>query len=175
MLNNNDFAQIILITKNKKKMKTLKKLSMLFLMSALCLGFVNCSDKNDNDPIDPERQPEVDYSKTIPGHWANTVSAETIGINYNGVGTIALQYMADNDWSVSAYGTYTLSGSILTANYTRVEVLDANWNPTTFYGFTDGKSRTVKYTIVSCDGKKLAIKDESGKTLNYEKYAEVKQ
>ena len=67
-----------------------------------------------------------------------------------------------------------MSGSQITINYTDVEVLDENWNPTTYHGFTDGKSRTVKYTIVSCDGKKLVMKDESGKILNYEKYAEAK-
>lgn len=120
----------------------------------------------------PQPQPQ-DLSRVIPGHWRNVASGETIGINYNGSGTIALQDLVDNDWGVTAYGTYTLSGSLLTANYTRVEVLDVNWNPTTYHGFTDGRSKVVKYTIVSCDGSKLVMKNESGVISTYNKYAGV--
>lgn len=147
---------------------------MLFLGMALSFTIVSCGDdENDSAPV-----AATDFSKVIPGHWANMASnettSETIGINYDGANTIALQDLVDNSWGVSAYGTYTLSGSKLTANFTRVEVLDSDWNPSTYHGFTDSKSKTVTYTIISCDGKKLVMKDESGKTLNYEKYAEVK-
>ena len=153
-------------------MKTLKMLSMLFFAAIFSLGFISCGDDDDNKNIQ-EPVTTTDFSKVIPGHWANTASSETIGINYNGTGTIALQDLVDNYWGVSAYGTYSLNGSQLTANYTRVEVIDANWEPTTYHGFTDSKSKTVVYTIVSCDGKKLVMKNESGQTLNYEKYKEV--
>ena len=160
-------------------MKTKTLLSTLVFVSAFCLGFSSCSKDDDNvqPPVenngDANNTVNTDFSKVLPAHWANTASSETIGFFHDG--TVALQDLVDNNWGVSlAKGTYTLSGSQITANFTSVEVLDVNWNPTTYHGFTDGQSRTVKYTIVSCDGKKLVMKDENGKTLNYEKYADAK-
>lgn len=158
-------------------MKTIKLLSMLFIASALCLGFACCGDDDDDNKLKEEIE-QTDYSKLIPGHWQNIAStssiSETLSINYNGVGTICLYDLVDNDWGVTARGTYTLNGSNLTATYTNVSVIDSDYEPTTYHGFTDGKSKTVKYTIESCDGKKMVLKDESGKTLTYEKYADVK-
>lgn len=163
-------------------MKTKTLLSTLFFVSAFCFGLTSCSKDDDNvqPPIVNNENTNktgetenTDFSKVLPAHWANTASPETIGFFHDG--SVVLQDLVDNNWGVSsAKGTYTLSGNLLTANFTRVEVLDVNWNPTTYHGFTDGKSRTVKYTIVSCDGKKLVMKDENGKTLNYEKYADAK-
>lgn len=160
-------------------MKTKTLLSTLFFVSAFCLVFFSCSKDDDNvqPPVENNENANntdnTDFSKVIPAHWANTASSETIGFSHDG--TVALQDLVDNSWGVTlAKGTYTLNGSQIIANFTSVEVLDADWNPTTYHGFTDGQSRTVKYTIVSCDGKKLVMKDASGKTLNYEKYAEAK-
>ena len=55
-----------------------------------------------------------------------------------------------------------------------ISSLDFNNEHSTYHGFTHGKTKTVKSTIVSCDGKKLMLKDENGKTHTYEKYQEVK-
>ena len=151
-------------------MKKIKLLSMLFVALTFVSGFVSC----DSDPDSVE----LDYTKVIPGHWANTASAddvlETLSINYKGAGTIAYCDLVDQDWGVMAYGTYILSGGMLTATYTDVTVYDSNYEHSTYHGFTHGKTKTVKSTIVSCDGKKLMLKDENGKTHTYEKYQEVK-
>ncbi len=154
-------------------MKTLKVMPLLFFATALCLSIVCCKDKKEDIIIDPP----VSLSEKLSGHWSNKASDNNvsviISINYNGPGTIALQDLVDDYWGVSAYGTYTLTDSKLTANYTKVEVLDADWNPTTYHGFTDGQNKTVTYFIKSCDEKKLVIQDESGKTIEYEKDGDV--
>ena len=100
----------------------------------------------------------------------------TLSINYKGEGTICFYDLinTDDQYGVMAYGLYTLVGNELTANYLDVDCKDANWEPFTYHGFSDGKSKTVVYTIQSCDGQKLVMKDESGKTLNYVKYGDVK-
>ena len=156
-------------------MKTLKFVSMLFIVSVLCCGFVSCSDDDSNDDNNPT---EINYASVIPGHWENTGVAdditETLSINYKGTGTIAFYDLVDNDWGIMAYGTYTLSENKLIVSYTDVTVLDSNYKATTYHGFTDGMNKTINYTIQSCDGKKLVLKDDSGKTLNYEKYADLK-
>ncbi len=159
-------------------MKTVKFLSMLFIASALSFGFTSCDDDDDDEPTPVE----TDYSSVIPGHWANSDVNEddytvTLSINYKGAGTICFYDLINTDddqYGVMAFGNYTLSGNKLTATYNDVQCKDANWNSYTYHGFSDGKSKTVVYTIQSCDGKKLVMKDDSGKTLNYEKYADVK-
>lgn len=151
---------------------------MLFIASALSFGFASCGDDDDDEPTPVE----TNYSSVIPGHWANTdVNAEdytvTLSINYKGAGTICFYDLINTDddqYGVMAFGNYTLSGNKLTATYNNVQCKDANWKSYTYHGFSDGKSKTVVYTIQSCDGKKLVMKDDSGKTLNYEKYADVK-
>ena len=162
-------------------MKTLKFLSMLFIASALSFGFASCGDNDDDEPT-PVTPVETNYSSLIPGHWANTDVNEndytvTLSINYKGAGTISFYDLINTDdvqYGVMAFGNYALNGNKLTANYNNVECKDAKWNPYTYHGFSDGKSKTVVYTIQSCDGKKLIMNDESGKTLNFEKYADVK-
>lgn len=161
-------------------MKTTKLFSMLFIVTVLGLGFASCSDDdNDNNNSTPV---ETNYSNLIPGHWANTdVNEEdytvTLSINYKGAGTICFYDLIntnDDQYGVMAFGSYILVGSKLTATYNDVQCKDAKWKSYTYHGFSDGKSKTVVYDIQSCDGKKLVMKDESGKTLNYEKYADVK-
>jgi len=184
-------------------MKTLKIMSMLFIISALCFGLTSCgpddepvkpidnpsnttntnTDNPSNDNTDnPSNTDNIDYSQVIPGHWKNTDVNEddyevTLSINYNGTGTICYYDLINDDYQygVMAWGTYSLSGKILTATFDRVEVRDAYYEPFTYHGFSDGKSKTVVYTIQSCDGKKLVIKDESGNTSNYEKYGDIEE
>lgn len=159
-------------------MKTLKLLSMLFIASALSFGFASCGD-DDDDNANPVGN---DYSSVIPGHWANTdvdddLYTVTLSINYKGAGTICFYDLINTDddqYGVMAFGNYTLSGSKLTATYNDVQCKDLDWKPYTYHGFSDGKSKTVVYTIQSCDGNKLVMKDDSGKTLNYEKTGNVK-
>ncbi len=69
-----------------------------------------------------------------------------------------------------------LSMSSLDFNYVGLSMLPMSvqyvYQHTGHLGY--GKTKTVKSTIVSCDGKKLMLKDENGKTHTYEKYQEVK-
>ena len=165
-------------------MKTLKFIAMLFIVSALSFGFASCGDDKDDEPtiVTPQAPVETDYSSLIPGHWANKDVDEeyytvTLSINYKGAGTIGFYDLindGDDQYGVMAFGSYTLVGSKLTATYNDVTCMDSHWESFTYHGFSDGKSKTVVYTIQSCDGKKLVLKDESGKTLNYEKYADIK-
>lgn len=157
-------------------MKTLKFLSMLFIALALGFSFTSCGS-DDDEPVD------TNFANLIPGHWANTdvdddLYQVTLSINYNGAGTIILEDLAnaadDDQYGVIAEGNYTLNGNKLTANYNKVLCKDENWEPYTYHGFSDGIAKTVVYTILACDGKKLVMKDESGNTLNYEKYGDIK-
>lgn len=149
-------------------MKKLKLLSLLFIASALNFAFTGCSKEEDNST--------TDYSVVIPGYWAADVSEseqKTLSFNSKGQGTIIFYDLVDNDWGIMAFGTYTLNENIITATYDRVSVDDENYKSTTWHGFTDGNAKTVKYTIVSCDGKNLVIKNENGETSNYEKYKDI--
>lgn len=157
-------------------MKTTKLLSMLFVFSALCFGLASCG-KEDDDIKPIGENPENDYSQIISGNWGyeEALSGDSwvymsISFNNKGAGSISFQDLVDQAWGVMANGTYTLSGSKITATYTDVTVFDSNFNYSSYHGFTHGKNKTVKYTIISCNGKKLALKDESGKTITYEKY-----
>ena len=148
---------------------------MLFVASALC--FTSCS-KNDDDEYTSD---ETNYSSIIPGHWINTVGNTddyivTLSINYNGAGTIMFYDLINTDddqYGVMASGNYTLNGSKLTATYDDVQCKDSNWKSFTYHGFSDGKTKTVVYTIQSYDGNKLVMNDNSGNTFVFEKYADV--
>ena len=143
---------------------------MLFIAAALCLGFASCSSDDDEEPTPAK----PGYANLISGHWANASNTETMSINYDGAGTI-FYALDQNDWSILAEGTYTLNEDKLSATYKDVFVMGPSFNSgNTYQGFTDGKSKSVTYTIQSCDGKKLVMKDDSGKTLNYEKTADIK-
>lgn len=118
----------------------------------------------------------TDYSKYLPGQWeyySEQLDGTPIWISFhfdkNGAGTIAFYDEVDQDWGITAYGTYTLKGNTISAYYNNVTVEDENYNHVTYHGFTHGKSKNVTYTILSCDSKKLNIKDDSGTTFNLEK------
>ncbi len=153
-------------------MKLYRFFSMLLMATIMCLGVVGCSDDDDNNTGGT-----INYSTLLPGHWENTNTSddiyETLGINYKGAGTISFYNLVDQEYGVMAYGTYTLNSNKIVAVYNDVKVETENGS-TTYMNFTNGKSKTVTYTIVSCDGKKLVLKDDSGRTLNYQKYADLK-
>lgn len=160
----------------KKQMKRLRFMQTLLIASVLCLGFSSCGD--DDETVTTV---DTDFSKLIRGHWANTDVDEdyyyvSLSIDYKGSGTISFYDLINDDdqYGVMAFGTYTLNGNKLTAIYNDVDCKDANYKSFTYHGFSDGKSRTIVYTIQSCDGNKLVLTDESGKNANYEKYADVK-
>lgn len=148
----------------------MKKIMLfLFIASLLGLGMTGCSKDDDNSAT-------TDYAALIRGHWSAVISdteLETISIDSQGSGSIVFYDLIHNDWGIMARGTYTLSGNTISATYSRVQVSDENYNSTTWHGFTDGKTMTVEYTIVSCDGKKLVLKKDNGETRDFEKYKDI--
>ncbi len=141
----------------------------LFIASLLGLGMTGCSKDDDNSAT-------ADYSALIRGHWAAVISdaeLETFAIDAHSAGTIIFYDTMYNDWGIHAFGSYTLSGNTISATYDRVSVYDENYNSTTWHGFTHGEATAVKYTIVSCDGKKLVLKKENGETRDFEKYKDI--
>ena len=163
-------------------MKTLKLISMLLITSVMCFAFTSCSDDDDEPTKSGENKENTDYSKLIPGFWENVDVDQdyypvTLTINYKGAGTISFYDLVnteDGQSGVMAFGTQSVSGNKVTAIFNEVSVKDENWNSITYHGFKDKTPKTVVYTIQSCDGKKLVIKDDSGKTYNYKKYKDVK-
>ena len=108
--------------------------------------------------------------------WLLIIIAMWLHFDNKGAGTLTFTDLVGCDWGVvAADGTYTLKDDVLTASYTDVTVWDSNYEKSTYHGFTSGKSKTVKYTIVSCDSKKLVMKNENGKSQTYTKYAELKK
>ena len=147
--------------------KILLNLLTVLIIANVSVAVVSCGDADG----------EIDYAVLIPGHWFDVDASEdayvTMSIDYKGAGTIYYNDLVYADWGVSASGTYTLRGNELTAIYTDVIVEDENYEPTTYHGFTDGKSRNVVYVIEFCDGDTLVMKDNDGNTINYEKYKDV--
>lgn len=145
-------------------MKTNKVTSSLFLGLMLSLGVTACNDEDINSS-------SADYSDLIPGSsWYVDVTdseQETLDFDYKGSGTVCFYDLVDNDWGIMAFGAYELNDNIITATYDDVSVVDEDYKSTSWHGFTDGKSKTVKYTIISCDGEKLVLKNGNGDTRTY--------
>lgn len=162
-------------------MKKFNFLSVLLVVSTLCLGFVSCSGDDDNDeptPVDVEN--DVDYSTIISAHWINIGLAsnleQTLSIDTKD-GSISMQDLVNDggvQWGALANGTFTLTSNVIKAVYNDVTVFNSNFDYGTYHGFTHSKTRSVTYTIQSCDGKRLVIKDDGGLTSTFEKYADMK-
>ena len=160
---------------------TMKKfLTFIFIASALSFGFISCSnDDDDNSPKNNEKQivDESDYSKVIAGFWENEKNEyETISFDSK-TKMVGYEMMSEDEvYTVGANGTYTLTKDKITINYTEVDVYEPDGlgvKPSSYQGFSHGKSKTVVYTILSCESKKLSLKDESGKTITFKKYKEM--
>ena len=79
----------------------------------------------------------------------------------------------NNDDSMLAKGTYTVSGNVITTTYTNVQLLLCNpsWTYGHTYGFVEGQSKTVTYTIQSCTADKLVVKESAmGDTFTMTKW-----
>lgn len=120
----------------------------------------------------------INYDEKILGGWSCELSLNgnnfvyvTYYFNRNQPGKLNYQYGINNEYGIIADGTYSISGTTITATYNSVNVHDINWNPTTINGFTDGQSITVTYTIQSCtDNVLVMIESVEGKTLTLERY-----
>ena len=80
----------------------------------------------------------------------------------------------NNFSGVIAEGDYTISGNTVTATYTNVSFDDVDLSPWVYghtYGFVDGQTKTVTYTIQSCTSDHLVLKESVyGDTLDMERY-----
>ncbi len=145
------------------KKTDLKTLLAILLMAVISVSLTACGDdKND--------EPDTDYSSLVKGVWWTNAELFTDDedepwiveeINFASSGKVTYMYTVDNIWGVIAEGNYSIDGNKITASYTSVSVYDKYGNSGTVVGFTDKKQKTVTYTIVSCNGQKLVIKDES--------------
>lgn len=148
---------------------------LLLMMVVVSTSLTSCGD--DEEEAQTEEPTDANYSSLLPGFWGNTdededLTGETFA--FDSEGNISYQYEYypnDDEYEIIASGTYTVNGTVLTAKYTTVYVYTST-GAKTYNGFTKGTSRTVTYTIISCDGKTLVIKNGS-KTLTFEKYKDL--
>ena len=102
-----------------------------------------------------------------------------IGFTFDRVGEGIIVFKCGDSMyhEVFAKGSYSISGNEMTATYTEVQV--DHWTSGTYgpwpyghtFGFVDGQSKTVTYTIQSCTANKLVMKDSAvGETLTLTKY-----
>ena len=154
---------------------TMIRIKLTLLSCLICFGFTACEPNDEHTNDSGNNVEQVDYSSLIPGHWTNSdvewPITETISINNRGFGTISCQDLVNQEYGVMANGTYKLDGDKIVATYNDVRV-DTENGDSSYHGFTDGQTRSITYTIVSCDGAMMKL-SVSGKTSSYEKYADV--
>lgn len=130
------------------------------------LAFASCSDDDDEKTTG-----NVDYSAVISGSWWTEIDDEEsceLIIDFRGQGNIYFTDLINQDEGVTAKGTYTLSGNLIFATYSNVSVYTESGS-STFNGFTDGKKKTMTYTIISCNDGIMVLQTSDGKTLKFEK------
>lgn len=116
------------------------------------------------------------YSDLLSGHWSydDGTLREIFSFGSKDEGSIVYEYSnypGSNEYEIIASGTYVVTGNILTARYTNVRVY-TSYGSESYNGFTEGQNKTVSYTLVSCDGSYLILK-EGGRTLTVEKYRDL--
>jgi len=139
-------------------MNFFKKSLLLLLGSALVFICVSCNKTDSN------ANANVDYSKAIIGHWTKDATDDNnlveLSIGAKNDNSASYYDLIDQDWGVMAFGTFVLNGNKLNLTFNDVSVTDENYNPSSRNGFTNKKDRTINYTIVSCDEKKLVMQDD---------------
>ncbi len=125
-----------------------------------------------------------DYPTLIVGHWTDSPTSsvsswdtQDFQFDYLGKkGDVYFMWSVKNsstDSGLDARGTYTINGSTLTVKYSYVSIfkyVDGEMVDASSLGdFRSGKSITLTYTIESCDGKTLVLKDKDGKTRTLRK------
>lgn len=119
------------------------------------------------------------YGTLISGKWAwYSPTYEDLYMNiifdhYDVEGKIFFYY-GNNFSCVMAFGDYSISGNIVTATYERVSFDDVDLSPWVYghtYGFVNGQSKTVTYTIQSCTSNHLVLKESVyGDILEMDRY-----
>lgn len=145
------------------------------LLAALFV-FTSCGD--DPEPSSNSTEEGMDYATLIKGRWYNPAIEtsddlfdEHFSIGYDGNKiAYAYSYYPDNrEYDILAEGTYKLSKNQLTATYDDVYVDTPESSNRTYMGFSNKKTRVVKYMIQSCTKDKISLKDDSGKVYNFVK------
>ena len=156
----------------KQKMKAIKATLFFLFATMLSFGVYSCND-DDNEPV---KDSGSGNSVTLSGHWANVSCGENeeelFSLDAKGKGSIVYEYSnypGDDEYEVTATGTYTISGTTLTASYSNVDVYLSKGG-SSYKGFTDNVKCTKTYTIVSCTSTILTLKDSNGVTSRFEKY-----
>ena len=127
--------------------------------------------------LESENQGQADvFSHLLQGHWSydDGTLRETFSFGSKGEGSIVYEYSnypGNNEYEIIASGTYVVTGYILTAKYTNVRVY-TSYGSESYNGFTEGQNKTVSYTLVSCDGSRLVLK-EGDRTLTVEKFGDL--
>lgn len=139
---------------------------MLVVMHGATFTFSSCS-KDSDDPEEEVAQSVISLS-SVYGHWSDDSYSyyDTYSIRKNK--QFLYEHMTD-DIDLLAEGTYTINGTELVVDYTYV-LLDG---ASSYDGFAEGKNCQKKYTIISCDGKKMTLKTPNGKQVSLTKYADV--
>ena len=161
------------------------KLKFIYLSMVLAAGLAgtaSCSSDDDNDNLQPpvtnnDQSSQTNYAQLLPGHWAcedvDDDAEEMYNISFDSKGpkSVVLEWVEGEDY-VMASGTYSLSGNVLTVQYTNVSVYVENGG-SYFKGFSNKQSRTVKYTISSLTNKVMTMKDGTGELKTFTKYKNV--
>lgn len=158
----------------------MKNASCFFLSAAALISMLCVYSCNKDDSSAGTDSPQKDYSQLILGHWWNIDIdtphnvTKTLAVGSRSANSLVYYDVVDNDWGVTARGTFQLNGSALKAIYDNVSVNDEHYESSSRNGFVDGEAKIINYTINSCDGKKLVMTDDENNKTTWEKYAELK-
>lgn len=159
-------------------MKGFLKLFVIAVMTAALSACNKVNNTNNNTTSGGED--DSDYSSLLPGHWSNPDADEytTESLSFDSVweNSVVYQYTSypgDDEYEINVRGTYSLSGSVITAQYNEMVSVNTYIDGVegdSCRGFTDGVNKTVRYTIISCDGTDMVLTDDNGNRLNMHKY-----
>lgn len=156
-----------------------KRVLLCLSIAMVCCGtFTSCGNDGDGENVPEGGQAiQADCVKYLPGWWGTDECEgnELISFDTQARGSVYRSIdepVGDDEYELSASGSYTVNGNSLCVKYTDVSVYRPDGGKS-YRGFTDGESRTVTYTIKSISNYTMTIVDELGKTLIYEKYKEL--
>lgn len=116
----------------------------------------------------------------LPGHWANAqvddYTVETISFDVREPGSVVYEYSGypsdGSEYVVTARGSYTLLGNVLTTEYDDVYVSSTEGRGDSFRGFEDGRECRMEYEVLKCDEETLVLFGEGG-TSTFVRYGDL--
>lgn len=148
----------------------MKKFFYFVCAVVLCCGFVACDTEENYGGSGSN------YSKTdLIGNWQNVAYEDSVTmgeeISFKNISAVvyeAYRYLGDDEQEVIAKGTYTLNGDVIGISYYDVSVCAGDSNK--LGDFINRKGRKVNYTIMSIEGTRMTVTDDSGKQIEFEMY-----